>query len=96
MKIKIRLSTLLRQFGDLDSTNEMTEIETATKVTPLECLQQLVLRHPSLQKWLYDEEGDLRPMIFTFVNGEKLLTDDLSKPLRDGDEVFVVLSFAGG
>lgn len=96
MKIKIRLSSLLRQLGEVDSTAEMTEIETAAEITSLECLRHLAARQPSLQKWLYDEEGGLRPVVFIFVNGDKLLSDDLSKTLKDGDEVFVVLSFAGG
>ena len=96
MKLKVRLSSLLRQFGDLRDEPEILELDASDHVNSLQCLQSLTDRFPSLQKWLYDEQAKLRPVIFVFVNGEKLLPDHMSQPLKDGDEVFVVLSFAGG
>ena len=64
--------------------------------TPAECVRNVVDQFPSLGNWVYEKDGGLRKVIFLFVNGEKLLSDELSKPLKEGDELFVVLSFAGG
>ena len=96
MKIRVKLSSLLRQFGNLDGQPETMEMSVSDKVNPAEFLESLADRFPALKKWLYDKEGKLRPVIFVFVNGEKLLSGDFSEPLQDGDEVFVVFSFAGG
>jgi molybdopterin converting factor small subunit len=93
MKVKVRLSSLLRQFGEL--TNEPDAIEISAP-SALECLQALVDQFPSMRQYVYDKEGKLQPFIMFFVNGEKLLTDEFTRPLKDGDELFVLLAFAGG
>ncbi len=96
MKIKVKISTLLLQLGELDSQYERVELTLAESANSTECLQSLVSRFPSLRKWVFEKGDSLRPVIFLFINGEKLVSDELSKPLKDGDELFVVLSFAGG
>lgn len=96
MKIKLKLSTLLRQLGALEDKSETLEIAVDEGTTPIECVRNVVEQFPSLRNWVYEKDGGLRKIIFLFVNGEKLLPDDLSNPLKEGDELFVVLSFAGG
>jgi tetrahydromethanopterin S-methyltransferase subunit B len=96
MKVKVKLSSLLRQLSDLGDQPETLEVTASDHINPLECLQSLTDRFPSLRKWLYDEEGKLRSAIFVFVNGEKLLSDEMLKPLKDGEDILVVLAFAGG
>ena len=93
MKIKVGLSSLLRQFGGL--TTEPNTIEVAAS-TPLECLRVLVGQFPSLRQWVYDKEGHLLPSTMFFVNGEKLLADEFTRPLKDGANLFILLAFAGG
>jgi molybdopterin converting factor small subunit len=43
---------------------------------------------------LFDERGDLRPLVNPFV--DKSLERDLATPLRDDSEVRVVAAIAGG
>lgn len=93
MKVKVRLSSLLRQFGEI--TNEPDPIEVSAPTAP-ECLQTLVDRFPSMRQYVYDKEGKLQLFIMFFVNGEKLLANEFTRPLKDGDELFVLLAFAGG
>ena len=61
--------------------------------TPLECLQPMVQRYPAIRQWLYDKDGQLLPLAWFFVNDpewkRKLLPGELTRPLRDGDEVII-------
>ena len=82
MKVKVRLSSLLRQFGEL--TNEPDAIEISAP-SALECLQALVDRFPSMRQYVYDKEGKLQPFIMFFVNGEKLLADEFIEILNRPD-----------
>lgn len=45
-----------------------------------------------------DEAGNIRVYVNIFVNGENVSQDDhaLRSPLRDGDEVYILASVAGG
>jgi len=90
MSVKVKVSSLLRQ-----STNGQ-EIVEVTGNTPLECVHSLQSEFPKIKKWLYDKQGELRPQVWFFVNGEKILRDDVNKPLNDGDELFVLLAIGGG
>ena len=87
------MSSLLRQFGGLTAEPDTVEVAAST---PLECLQILVGRFPSLRQWVYDKEGRLLPSTMFFVNKEKLLPRELASPLKDGDELLILLAFAGG
>ncbi|MBM3132158.1 MAG: MoaD/ThiS family protein [Chloroflexi bacterium] len=90
MSITVRMSDLLR---------------TATKIpgpvaiearTPSECLRNLTARFPVLGQWLHDEKGNLKPQIWLLVNGERVYSDELEKPLNDGDELRIIVAVLGG
>jgi hypothetical protein len=93
VKVRVALSYLLRQFGGLTAEPQTMEVAAST---PLECLQVLVGRFPSLRQWVYDKEGNLLASTMFFVNKEKLLPREFASPLKDGDELLIVLAFAGG
>lgn len=93
MKVRVALSYLLRHFGGLTAEPDTMEVAAST---PLECLQVLVGRFPSLRQWVYDKEGNLLASTMFFVNKEKLLPREFASPLKDGDELLIVLAFAGG
>ena len=89
-KVKVTLSATLRQLSELSGEPEEFELKAASA---LECLQTMLKLYPSMRKWAYDKEGKLLPLIWFFVNDpkmrEKLTPDQLTKPLRDGDEVVI-------
>jgi len=93
VKIRVGLSYLLRQFGGLTAEPDTMEVAAST---PLECLQVIVGRFPSLRQWVYDKEGSLLTSTMFFVNKEKLLPREFASTLKDGDELLIVLAFAGG
>jgi hypothetical protein len=93
MKVKIKMSSLLRQLSQLPKEPDTTYVSAPN---PIECLQNMADRFPSLKKWVYDNQGRVTPQVQFFVNGEKLLADEFASPLNDGDELFIVLAIGGG
>ena len=90
MSVTIKIAALFRKF-----TNGQ-EFVKVTRNSPVECLHELEARFPKIKRWLYDKQGNLRPQVWFFVNGQKISADDMTKPLNDGDELFFVLAISGG
>ena len=90
MSVNVKLSAVLRK-----ATNWQETVEVAGD-TPLECLRNLEAQFPSIRQWIYDKGGKILPQIQLFVNGERIYTDELTKQLKNGDELLVLLAIAGG
>lgn len=93
MKIRVKVSNLLRQFSKLEGEPEIFEVD---GTDALDCLRVMVERYPSMRKWVYDKEGKLLGLMQFFVNGEKLLLSEYTKPLKDGDELYIFFATGGG
>ena len=93
MTVKVKLSGLLRQFSELQREPEVFEVNGSS---PLECLRVMVERYPKMRKWVYDKDGKLLGLMQFFVNGEKLLSSEHSKLLKDGDELYIFFATGGG
>ncbi|MDM8000946.1 MAG: MoaD/ThiS family protein [Dehalococcoidia bacterium] len=93
MKIKVKVSNLLRQFSKLEGEPEIFEVD---GTDALDCLRVMVERYPAMRKWVYDKEGKLLGLMQFFVNGEKLLLSEYTKPLKDGDELYIFFATGGG
>jgi molybdopterin converting factor small subunit len=90
MSVKVKIPSILRQFI---SGEEVVEVKANDA---LECLTNLTAQFPSLRRWLYDKQGEPRPQVWIFINGEKINADVLANPLNDGDELLIMLAVAGG
>jgi len=88
--IKIMQSSLLRKSIGQQEFVELPE------GTPLECLQKLADWFPEMRFWLYDKNGDIRPQLWLFVNGQRIYDKELNDRLKDGDELRVLLALSGG
>jgi molybdopterin converting factor small subunit len=86
MRIKVTISRLLRHLSQLSSDLEALEVEAPNAV---ECLRATVERFPSMNDWMYETDGTIRPQVWFFVNGEKLADDERDKALKDGDELLI-------
>jgi len=62
-----------------------------------EVLQHLDQRYPGLKDYLLDEQGRLRKHVNIFI-GDRLIKDkeNLSDPVTDQDEVFIMQALSGG
>jgi len=90
MSVKLRLSALLQKVTNWQETVEVTG------GTTMECLEDLEARYPDMRQWTRDKEGEILPQLQFFVNGERIYDNELTNPLKDGDEVFVVIAILGG
>ena len=61
------------------------------------CIGELERRFPGFKDRLCEENGDVKPFVSIFVNGEDIDTlQGLRTQLGDGDEVTIVPAIAGG
>jgi len=90
MSVTVKVPSLLKKYTN---GQELLEV---TGYSPIECLNNLVVQFPNIRRWLYDKQGELRPQVWFFVNGERIKANGLTNPLTDGDKLFVFLALGGG
>ncbi len=91
MPVTLRVPTVLRRL-----TEGRDELE-AEGATIAELLETVGRRHDGFRGKVLTEGGTLRPFLNVFVNGEDIrFGEGLETPVRDGDEVSIVPSVAGG
>ena len=61
-----------------------------------ECLNHLVEQFPRIKKQLFSKEGNLFENIIISINGESAYPEQLAKPVKDDDELKIVLLIGGG
>ncbi len=87
----LRVPTVLRRLTD---GRDELEAEGATVGQLLETVGR---RHDGFRAKVLTEGGTLRPFLNVFVNGEDIrFGEGLETAVRDGDEVSIVPSVAGG
>lgn len=91
MSVKVRIPSPLRQL--INCPEEVVEV---AGDNVLECLDNLAVQFPDIKQWLYNKQGELFPYIHIYVNGERDPTDELKRPLNDGDELLILVMVAGG
>ncbi len=91
MPTKVIIPTALRQYANGQDTVEIS----AASVR--EALEQLSAQYPALKKNLYTEDGQLRSFINIYKGDEDIRhLQHLDTALKDGDEIMIVPSIAGG
>jgi len=76
-------------------TNGREAVEVEGK-TVGECLKHLVGQFPDMEKELFGKKGDLRNLIEIYINLESAYPNELAKPVKDGDEIYITFMLAGG
>ncbi len=91
MAVTIVIPTPLRQFAGGKSE---VEVEATTAG---EALEKLTTAHADLKKHLYNDGGNLRNFVNVYVGDEDIRDlDDLDTEVKDGGEILIVPSIAGG
>ena len=88
MSVKV-FSPLLYQF------NKQQEAEVNGK-TVGECLSNLMKRFPSLKRLLFDENGSIHDYLYLYLNKQNTPADELTRPVKDGDEIHIIVLVLGG
>jgi len=90
MSIKVHIHTTHRQF-----TNGL-EVVAVEGNTVGECLNQLVRQFPGMEKALFAKKDKLRNIVEIYVNHATAYPNELLKPVKDGDEIHLLMMLAGG
>jgi len=90
MSITLHLHKTHRQYTDGADTLELEGR------TIGECLDGLIKRFPGMQAALFDGKDKLKNQIEIYLNMESAYPDELKRPVKDGDEVYIIVMLAGG
>lgn len=87
----LKVPSALRNYTDGE---KIVEVSGETVQT---ALGDLVGRYPGLKEHLYTPEGELRPYVNIYLNGEDIRSKDGEEmALQEGDRLMIVPSIAGG
>ena len=90
MSIKIEIPSYLQ------SLTNNTEVVETNGSTVGACLNHLVEQFPRMDKMLFDKNGKLHSYVGIYVNGEDAYPEELVKPVKDGDDLYILYIIGGG
>jgi molybdopterin converting factor small subunit len=90
MPVKIHIHITHRQF-----TNGL-EVVDAEGTTVGECLNHLIKQYPGMEKALFSKKDKLLNVVEVFVNHAAAYPNELTKHVKDGDEINLLVMLAGG
>jgi len=91
MAIKVKIPTPLRQLTQGVDVAELSGGNVG------EILSALSSRFEGIDKRLFKQPGELNRFVNIYVNDEDIrFLDNLSTPIKDGDDVSIVPAIAGG
>jgi MoaD family protein len=90
MPVKVRLYSSLKTFTDGRGTVEVSGSTLGA------CLQDLARQFPKIKPVLFDERDRLPPRVFVSLNMRSVSSEELDRPVKNGDEIYIVLVVSGG
>jgi molybdopterin converting factor small subunit len=90
MPAKVHIHVTHRQY-----TNGL-EVVAVEGNTVGECLNHLIKQFPGMEKALFAKKDKLLNVVEVFINHETAFPNELIKPVKDGDEIHLLVMLAGG
>ena len=91
MSIKIHIHPNLFGFTNDEESAEVNGSSVG------ECLKHLVRQFPGLDRGLFDKRnGRLLPIFDIWVNNESAYPEELAKPVKNGDEIYITTVIGDG
>ena len=90
MPVNIHIHATHRQFT---SGLEVVPVEGGTVG---ECLNHLAQRFPGMEKALFAKKDKLLNVVEVYINQTSAYPNELSRPVKDGDDIHLVVMLAGG
>jgi len=90
MPVNVHIHTTHRQF-----TNG-AEVVAVEGNTVGQCLNHLVKQFPGMEKALFAKKDKLLNIVEVYVNHTSAYPNELAKPVKEGDEIHLVVMLAGG
>ena len=85
MSIKLNLPSVLSYYTN---NQQLPEVNGNTVG---ECLDHLTKQYPDLKRVMYTEDGKVASFFDVYINGQDASPDGLSRPVKDGDELSIIL-----
>jgi molybdopterin converting factor small subunit len=90
MPVNVHIHKTHRQF-----TNGL-EVVAVEGRTVGECLNQLITQFPGMEKALFSKKDKLQNTVEIFINQATAYPNELARPVKQGDEIHLVVMLAGG
>ncbi len=90
MPVKVHIHITHRQF------TKGQDVVTAEGHTVGECLNHLITQFPGMEKALFAKKDRLRNVVEIFVNHATAYPNELLRPVKDGDDITLLVMLAGG
>jgi molybdopterin converting factor small subunit len=90
MSVKVHIHTTHRQY-----TNGLEVVEVKGNNVG-DCLNHLIQQFPGMEKALFAKKDKLHNIVEIYVNHATAYPNELVKPVKDGDEIHLVVMLAGG
>ena len=90
MSIKVHLYSSLRKYAD---DRETVEVDGTTVG---ECLEDLTRQFPSISPILFDGTGKPLQKVFVSINLESAYREKMTTPVKENDDLYLILIVAGG
>ena len=90
MSIKVVIPSYLQPYTDNRETVEVAGC------TIGECFNSLTEQHPEIKSMLFNKEEKLHSYVGTYINGEDAYPNELTRPIKDRDEIHVIYIIGGG
>ena len=90
MAVSLNIHKTHRQF-----TNGLEVVPTEGK-TVGECLADLIRQYPGMEKALFAKKDKLLNNIEVYLNHATAYPNELAKPVKDGDQIHLIVMLTGG
>lgn len=90
MSIRVHLYSSLRKYAD---NRDMVDV---AGTTVGECLNDLTRQFPSISPILFDETGKPLEKVFVSINLESAYREKMTTPVKENDDLYLILIVAGG
>ena len=90
MPVNVNIHTTHRQY-----TNGL-EVVAVQGNTVGECLNRLIQQFPGMEKALFAKKDKLLNTVEIYVNHASAHPNELAKPVKEGDEIHLIIMLAGG
>lgn len=90
MAVNVNIHKTHRQF-----TNGLEVVALEGK-TVGECLTHLIKQYPGMEKALFAKKDKLLNNVEIYLNHATAYPNELAKPVKDGDEIHLVIMLTGG
>jgi len=90
MSVRVKIHQTLRHLTNGQGTVEVNGN------TVGECFYDLVQQFPGMKTRLFDKKGKFLNYVDIYVNLESSYPEELTKPVKDGDELSITIIIGGG